>query len=424
MKNLYSEILIDHTSLHAIIGRQSYLPEYFIGHFRELCRFIEYTLLADVVFICNTVTPETMDVTQRALELFLKHGLTNPRGDKKFRTGTFTHQMIRDACTGAAHKMYEDVHSFNVKDLRAVSTVNSDYLLRPLGAQNLNFRNVANIPFGTDKTEEYIQEYIPKLGWGPTSCIPLLNSNLYVWFQGIAKQIRSDFDAAFSTINTISRWKFNEQLSSVLSTNDAAVRYIPSYGRAEVIDQFLRHTWEKNLEDLEKFFNKKIRENEVLEKIFVEMAPTAEHRLPVLGMWVVSKLPENPTFEHLIEQIVALQSHKYVTELKRYIFTDTLLELDRINRDITREIKAYKKVQPKGALDQVLIETSVKIPLPFIEFTSGNKRTVPELLHSITKRFDHPVTTLLTGFIKDIVPLATLKTDVFDKAKSVLYKKT
>lgn len=419
MNNLYSEILIDHTSLHSLMKSKTE-SENLVPRMRELFKFIENILLSDVVWICDTVTPQTMSITEGFIEMFLKHGLAHSRADGKFRVGKFTNNQIRNACLNASKDVFEYVNKFSIKELRE-SVDRNVYQLRPFGAQEMNFESIAKIPFNSLESEKYIQKCLIDLGWGPSSCLPLLDSNLYTWFKEISKHSISNSDVAYSQFNTICRWKFNKELAELLSDNEQKVNYVPSYGRSKTLLSLNKYEWQQKLEQIEVASNHAIRTDDTIINIFREVSPTYDFPVPLLGMWIISKLSDKPTFEDLLEKIAEYQNSDLINQLKANLFSDSNIETNRIKEEISKELKYNQKKRNKTELSY---EAVIKIPIipKFVDLQAKatKKYATPDVKKWIREQFNHNLTTLLTGFIEDIVKVEKSNSEILNKAKSIL----
>ena len=388
-----------------------------MAHSRELFKFIENVLMTDIVWICNTVSTESMAVSQTFIDKFIKHGLANPRGEGKFRVGNINLNTLNAACASAAANVFNIVSDLDINDLGLSMIYDKMYQLRPDGAQEVDYSAIKNIKIGSDEAQNYINETLPSLGFGAISCMPLLNYDLYQWFKLNYKNSKKYYPA-YLHFNSLCRWMYNQELAYVLSTDSSSVKYVPSFGRAISLNSFTQFSWNKRIESIQLSASPAIKSNQILREYFSKIGPTLDYPMPLLGMWVVNNLPENPRFEDLLDALAKLQESDIIKTIKQYLLSENNFDLERLSREISSEVnyKLKRKINTENSMN---IEGIIKLPLLPIQIKLSKKITIDDVKEIGRSLFKHEISTILSGFILNLT-LSTEQSNIFKKAKSIL----
>lgn len=315
---MFKEILIDHTSVHALRPFAGSADQLSVRA-NELLQFVENLLLADVVWICDTVTSETMHETMRYYRILLKHGIARTKYEGSVRIAEFNQEQILKAVTAAATPIKDTVARYGASDWRRLSGTLA-YRMRPAGAQPVDFRSLAAIPFASQQAAEYIQTGLKEMGWKTAALAPLLSAPLHLWLQGLVATFPDPASPVYDTLNTVFRWRYNEQLAMILSGPEAQpIDYVPAIGRAKSIEYLSEYSWAARLRHIERNASEAITGRDDVATMFLGLGPTIDYPLPLFGAWAVSQLTPGCTLDHLIEKISELKRSPEIISVKRWL---------------------------------------------------------------------------------------------------------
>lgn len=403
---MYKEILLDHTSMHAMRPFQQGTDQLAVRA-NELLQLIEHLLLADVVWICDTVTRKTMSETLVYYKEFIRHGLANPRSDGGIRIAHFTPEQIRGAAKSASALIRDTITRYDANDLLRLSGT-SAYGTRPTGAQPFDFHSLAAIEFGSQQAEDYIQDGLQELGWKTAALAPLLNSSLHFWLRGLVANIPDPVSPVYTTINTVFRWRYNEQLALLLSKPEGCgVDYVPAIGRARSIEYFTETSWAAKLRRLEQESTQAIENRGELLKMFDGLGPTFDYPLPLFGTWVVSQLKPGCTLSDLIEKIAELRYSSEVISVKQWLLEADTSSINSFGNDLRERLGKLFASTDSAASTKLL-----KMPNPLV-WSCGSEVEIsremsPETLKKVQVELgpEYAVSTILSSMANDshVVP--------------------
>ena len=344
---------------------------------RELLQFIDIFLLTDVMWLCDTVTESTMDISRTVIDRFAAHGLTNPRSDGKFRLTRFTDSQIRDCCTICARAVTESLTAIGEGALISTSL---GYSLRPAGAQALTFPSIVETPYGTQQSEDFVNNAIGSRGWGPMSAIPFLNPDLYRWMKAFTAAHPNETDAVYTQLNTIFRWKFNETLAEKLSVSEGrkcSVHYAPALGRAMTVKQLATIEWDKN----RSFFERQLLhgisndEKKIADTFLSTIHPSKHIPIPLIGIWILSQLKEDCTIDDLLVEIARLNANNDLIKFKQWLSTASEQDISKTAVDLVRDIARIAANSEATVSKSVqTLQHELILPLPFMVFKIITKR--------------------------------------------------
>lgn len=385
---MYKEILFDHTSLHVFRPEENLSGQALRFRTREMLHFLDSFLLSDVMWLCDTVTNRTMKISQSVIDKLAEHGLTNARSDGKVRLTRFTNSQIEKCCSECARTSYDALAAMDESILTNHSQA-SHYSVRPGGAQPLTFPDVTRIPFGSEQSQEFVSKAMSSRGWGPMSTVPLMNPDLYQWLLDFVALHPNPEDPAYSRLNTVMRWKFNEILADELSTlgkTQHLVNYAPALGRAITIKGVSSHYWLSKYIDVEKALSKgRVDEQwETAHKFLSEIQTNRKISLPLLGIWVLSGLEENCTIDDLFESLARANTDTNIVSLRRWLAKASDEEISRASQGIANDLS---KILRKSRRNKSRVSQTAQheMAFPIVPFFSNLK---------IIHKFDMATTTL------------------------------
>src|SRR5690349_4126159 len=277
-------ILIDNTTLHSLTAKRAdraVLPM----RAREICRIVETFLLGDSVWVSDSVSSETFDITRNLHHQFIDAGLAQPSGTGKFRISMFSPHKLREACTLAAPDIIN-----SISHIKLDGCTPFPYTVRPINAPPILFSKVLDLEYGSDRADEFIEDALAHPGWGASAAAVLLNADLYCWMKGREEILKNPADPAHLMLNTFFRWHINEQLAAQMSKDTKnPVYYSPAIGRAKQIDENIRNSWNFKISELEQKIyhiidDSKNNELEDMKKSLRQLDPIIENPIPMFGI--------------------------------------------------------------------------------------------------------------------------------------------
>jgi hypothetical protein len=420
---VYNEILIDHTSIHALISGVTDKKS-MSWKALEVFHFIEEALLSNKIWVCDTVSRQTAENTQKFFDLLRKHGLSTYSNTEGFVLVHFSGEDISSCCRSAAVGVEKYVSSVNVADLSDVAKTNM--LLRPKGVQPLDFPAIVNIPFGSDEAENFIQSAFRERGWLPMAAMPLLNPHLYQWLQDFVTNYPSSDCYAYRQLNTICRWQFNEKICGKLSREKGLpVNYVPAAGRVKTIEKVLKNNFDIKKAIIRRLLTNTIDREDLLKESLGQLTPTTRFPLPFLGVWVFSQLSSTPTIDELLQKIAELRVDKRVLRFKSLLQSINEDNAIYIQQELNAEIKSFARKHKNTKQSNLgKVEASVNVPLlPFGGIKLKKEIDTSTLISAIgkkIKRFTQDEgTVILTGLVEDCFSL-DLESETFNKLRYIL----
>ena len=341
---MYREILVDHTSFHALQERGIDSRRISFAT-RQLLQLVENILLADTVWLTDTVTPGSMQVTAKTLEVFEKHGLNDARSEGKIRVARFTDSTLREVCERAAPRVFNIVQNIQGDDLLMPGS-QLKYALQPAGAQSINYDRIRSLYLGSEEAEDYIGASIEARGWLPVSTLPLLHPDLWEWFQDLTASINDP--SALRSFSTICRWQMNVEAARRLSVNASTIDYTPALGRSVTIEKVVRHSAASKLRSLESQINRTLWDMRNVGEHLKQMGPTIDFPIPLIGLWVILGLPERCTQDHLAERLVELQKHSWIRSLRDFIASADEDSIALVIKEVGDELRHSYLERPGG----------------------------------------------------------------------------
>jgi hypothetical protein len=423
---MLNDLLIDHTAIHSLKRRPT-LSEDLPRRTRELLQVTEQLLLAEKIWICDSVTEETQAQTMEFVDRLTSQGLVRAKNDGVLRIARFSPAQIKTACQLAAPRLYELLSNRPPSVIASLMTEES-YLLRPSGAQPLSYQSLSAYRFGTNDALSYCSRATAGKGWLPSSALPLMNSDLYRWFRNALREFPDDNDPFWEKFNAMSRWVFNEQLAVQLGSEESRTFYAPALGRAKLLDRLATQGWVGKLEGLEKSLSKYFREDPAFLASLAELSPANSTRLPIFGIWVFSRLSQRPSLEDLVQAISDLRKSKQVANVREYFYQDSGSkvydnEIDDIARDVFEEVKrrnpnGFRTKESPGVWKVVW-----KVPMLFgltIEKAKEFKGSTAVEKRAFLRGLLRPTQSLLAGVVDEGFTFNSAAPLLLEKAKSIL----
>jgi hypothetical protein len=424
---MYSELLLDHTALHTL-RKRNVANEELPARAREVTQLVENLIFADAVWVCDTVTPQTMDWTSRVFGELEDCGLSGPRGDKLFRVTHITQSNLLEACRNAAPQVYDYVSDLGASDLRR-SRTDRPYMVRPAGAQEMDFVSLTRLGFGTEKAADYVHSSISAKGWLPSSTIPLLDGDLFVWLKRLSNDARNKDDPAYIQFNTICRWKFNEQLAIQLHGEHPNVIYAPAYGRAVAIDEIHGDALTARLAKLQASLGEELSKLRTLSSEVRRYATPKEVGLPLFGIGVLQSLKEGCDIRDLVEQISNVRNDGRVRHIKKLLANGSSEEIRATCTEVALEInRAHPKGLGKSTAPNKLRSTLklvAKLPFFPVQWEAQNNQDMPtstwkEKKDWLRRKFTMSrEATILTGLVEKAL-LREKRSIVLDRIRSLI----
>lgn len=295
------EVLIDHTTLHALrkgpVDRET-LDLRALG----LLQLVEHLLLFETIWVSTFDSASVLDESHEIFELFHKFGMADTAQTAPVRWAQVTREEYRRACRRAAPKISDRLHCASASKLRdefrAVKLAD-----RPSGAQELGFSKVASIVPESDAAHSYIEKAMETKGWEKVGCVPLLHAPLHRQVKDLVEQVEGDDDIACRQLNVVMRCELNAALAMEISS-DAV--HSPAFGRGFRLEKRAETLWRDSRGRMEKALNPVLRrygDEMDMNELISWLGPTLDSEVPLFGIWLLLKLPENCTREQLLEQI-------------------------------------------------------------------------------------------------------------------------
>lgn len=396
---MYSEVLVDHTSFHGL-RKRLLKPEDLPTAARELYQIVENLVIADTVWLTNSVTPQSMNATAELIESFEEHGLANSRSNAAIRIAQISTSRLREACIRTAPRIAGIVDHLHETDLLRAG-VAAGHSLQPFGAQVIDYSSLEGLQYGSQEALEFVERSLEARGWGPVSILPLLNADLWRWFRDLGPS--AAHHRTLRSFSTICRWQLNEEFAAGLTEAASAVNYSPAFGRVSTIEHITQRRLEIRLKQLEAGLNKATSSFRDLRKYLDVLGPSIDVPIPFVGLWVVQTLPEKCTLGDLIARIAELRADSRIRELKRWLReADEGAQLQAIE-EIAAELKAWR---PGMSSSGPKLEGRIRIPIvPSVVELHYRKEISLSPVEAINKfrrwLLRRSATTILTGFVED-----------------------
>lgn len=428
---------IDNTTLHALAERGDELNLETIGiHARQLFQIIEHLLLADTIWIADTERGKTWDTSEGLLNLLQDFDFSIGLTRGVVRKYHFTEKEHKECCSLSAPLILKSLNRLNPEDLRnCIKGLHYDF--RPKHVKPTRFPELLNIPFGSEEADEFIQLGMKECMWEATATPVFQHAPLYSWLREFVSQVPDSKDLAYAQINTIFRWRINEQLAaSVSRKHSLPVMHAPAFGRAVSIEKYSKVSWARNLSMLEKEIAlafSHLRADAGWNIILSEIGPNLECEFPLFSIWILLSLPVDCSREQLLETIKIKRNDERVRRIKEWLSASSLDEVKRVSEEIVKEVAASSGISRPSGSTQFKLRLVNKFPIVpgFLELQSlqevSREVKVPSAHHILTwlrrNLLRSRISTILTGFCDDIIDTESeIKRKIYERVFNLIGK--
>lgn len=144
---------------------------------------------------------------------------------------------------------------------------------------------------------------------------------------------------------------------------------MPAYGRGVLLEEQLDRSWVFSPQ-IFRDLHGKLWEDTNFRTNLSDFVPSKNIPIPIFGMWVLSKIPENATFEVLLAKILELRETKEVIRFHELFQLDNITS-DIVKQEVYRELINELNFRKKENKYKIGINGELKIPIYFMEIKAS-----------------------------------------------------